>query len=309
MKSSSKTVLITGGNGFIGANLARKLLTLGYNVNLLTHNTDFSRLKGTEDKISIHRLDIRDKALTDLIIKISPSYIFHLATYSSYRNQSDVKEMADIAINGTLNLLLATRNIPYQLFVNTGSSSEYGFKNKPMKETDLLEPISFYAAMKAGQTHLCNTFSFQYDKPIVTIRPFSVYGPYEKEDRFIPTVIRSLILGESIKLTEGNQRRDFIYVDDLINIYTTALDKGMKLKGNILNAGSGKEYTNDEVVDILFKIAGKKVSIEKGKFPKRMWDTPHWLADISKTEKVLNWKPKFSIEKGLEATYNWNIKK
>lgn len=83
------------------------------------------------------------------------------------------------------------------------------------------------------------------------------------------------------------------------------MKKRKTLSGEILNMGTGQEYTNDEVVQTLFKVTGEKVPVKKGAFPKRIWDTPHWVADISKTKTMLNWKPKFTLEKGLQETYNW----
>jgi len=258
------------------------------------------------NKVKIYNVDLlNEKKLTEIVNKINPDFIIHLATYSNYRNQTDAEGMIDINIKGTLNLLLASKNIDYKLFINTGSSSEYGIKNIPMKEADLLEPISFYATTKASATFLCQTFTKEYQKPIVTLRPFSVYGPYEEEKRFIPTIINSVIENKPIKLTLGNQRRDFIHIQDIIDIYIKALSCGKKLSGQILNMGTGIEYTNDEVVRVLFRVTGKKVKIEKGAYPKRIWDTSHWVADISKTKKLLNWKPKFTLGKGLRYTYNW----
>jgi len=305
--SSGKKVFITGAGGFIGANLTRRLLSLGYDVHVLWKKSSNPwRIKDIKKQITIHDIDLLNKnSVSSVLNKIQPTAIVHLATYSSYRNQEDTEEIVNTSINGTLNLLLASKNIPYEIFVNTGSSSEYGFKEKPMRETDLLEPISFYASSKAGQTLLCQAFFLEYKKPIVTIRPFSVYGPYEQEDRFIPTIIRSLITKKEIKLTQGSQRRDFIYVDDLVDIYVKTLEKKNLLKGKILNGGTGKEYTNDEIVEALFKVTGEKTFVEKGQYPSRIWDSPHWVADMDQTEKLLNWKPKFSLEKGLLATYNW----
>ncbi len=302
-------VVMTGGGGFIGANLIRRLLDLDYKVHLLwKKNSDPWRLTDIKNLIVFHQTDIVNQAnLKSVLTKINPSAIFHLAAYSSYRVQKDVSQIFDISIKGTLNLLLATKDIPYEIFVNTGSSSEYGFKEKPMKETDLLEPISFYAAAKSGQTLLCQAFARQYQKPIVTIRPFSVYGPYEQKDRFIPTIIQNLIKGKPINLTPGKQRRDFIYVDDLVDLYIKTINNSNKLSGEVVNAGTGRQYSNDEIVKTLFKITKHKVPIEKGEFPKRIWDSPHWVADIKKTKKILNWAPKYSIEKGLGKTYNWCI--
>ena len=304
-----KSILITGGAGFIGANLIRELLRLNYKVNLiLKKSSDLWRIKDILNKVKIHHADLLNKKkLTKIVTKINPNFIIHLATYSNYRKQTDVEEMIDINIKSTLNLLLASKNIDYKLFINTGSSSEYGIKNKPMNEEDYLEPTSFYAITKASSTFLCQAFAREYKKPIVTLRPFSVYGPYEEEKRFIPTVIKAILKNKPIRLTPGNQRRDFIYIKDVVDIYIKILSYGKKLSGQILNIGTGIEYANDKVVQTLFKISCKKVKIKKGEFPKRLWDTSHWVADISKTKKVLKWKPKFSLEKGLNETYKWHL--
>lgn len=302
------SILITGGAGFIGANLVNKLLSLGYkNINLIIRrSTNLQRLKNVLTQVNLREIDILDRsALKKIVERINPSVIFHLATYSQYRDQEASQDMVDVNIKGTLNLLMATKNINYKIFVNTGSSSEYGTKGTSMREDDLLEPISFYAATKASATLLCQVFAREYRKPIVTLRPFSVYGPYEENERFIPTIIKSLIENKSIKLTSGNQRRDFIYIQDVIDIYIKTISQGKELSGQILNMGTGIEYTNDDVVQALFKITGKKVTVEKGAFPNRLWDTSHWVADISKTKKLLNWKPKFTLEEGLRQTCKW----
>ena len=304
--------MITGGAGFIGSNLIKRLLDLGNNnINVTAKDsTSLSRLKSITGKIKLHKADLLDlKGLKKIFNKVNPSIIIHLATYSAYSDQQAAFEMVEVNINGTLNLLEASKDINYDIFINTGSSSEYGIKNKPMKENDLLEPLSFYAVTKASATLLCQVFAKEYKKPIVTLRPFSVYGPFEEKERFIPTIIKAIIDNKPIQLTPGNQRRDFIYIDDVIDIYINTILKGIKLAGQVLNMGTGIEYTNDQVVQALFKVTGKKVKIEKGAFPKRLWDTSHWVADISKTKKLLNWKPKFSLEDGLKKTYEWSLSK
>ena len=302
-----RSILITGGAGFIGANLIRELIKLKYDLRLiLKKSSDLWRIKDILDKVKIYYVDLLDKnKLTETVNKINPNFIIHLVTYSNYRKQTSVEEMIDINIKGTLNLLLASKNTDYKLFINTGSSSEYGIKEKPMQENDLLEPVSFYAVTKASTTLLCQVFAKEYQKSIVTLRPFSVYGPYEEENRFIPTITKAVIENKSIKLTQGGQRRDFIYVKDVVDIYIKTLSYGKKLSGQILNVGTGIEKTNDEVVHLLFKVSRKKVKIEKGAFPKRLWDTSHWVADISKTKRLLNWEPDNTLFEGLKKTYEW----
>lgn len=304
----SDSVLITGGAGFIGTNIVNKLINLKYsNINLIVKDsTNLQRLKNTLSKINIHKADLLDKeGLQKIVNKVKPSVILHLATYSEYKDQEVSLKMTDINIKGTLNFLMSTKNINYDIFINTGSSSEYGIKKRPMKESDILEPVSFYSATKASATLLCQVFAKEYNKPIVTLRPFSVYGPYEDKKRFIPTIVRAIFKNKPIKLTSGNQRRDFIFVEDVVDIYIKTISHGSKLRGQILNMGTGKEYSNDEVVKTLFRITSKSVKIIKGAYPKRIWDASHWVADISKTKRLLNWKPNNSLLDGLKKTYEW----
>jgi nucleoside-diphosphate-sugar epimerase len=117
--------------------------------------------------------------------------------------------------------------------------------------------------------------------------------------------MKALLLKQSIKLTPGNQRRDFVYVEDIAYAYFQALKLKQNFHGDIFNLGSGFEESNDEIVKTLFKITKEKTSIQKGAYPKRSWDTSHWVADISKTKKILKWKPKYSLNKGIQKTYSW----
>ena len=302
-----KNVLVTGGTGFLGANLIRKLIKRKYKVNVLSRkNSNYWRLKPIIKDLKIFELNLLNETkLKKTVEKINPMAIFHLAAYGGNSRENDIEEILKINIQYTFNLLKASNNIDYSVFVNTGSSSEYGFKKKPMKETDFLEPNSFYAATKASTTFLCQVFAQKFNKPIVTVRPFSVYGPFEAKQRFISTITRAIIKGERIKLTSGNIRRDFIYIDDIIDIYLGLIKKGKLLKGKVINAGAGKEYTNDEVVQTLFRVTRKIVPIKKGSFKERSRDTDHWKADVSFAKKSLNWIPKYSLGKGLLKNYKW----
>jgi len=306
----SYTVLVTGAGGFIGANLVRKLQAANYRVHIIWKSTTNPlRIKDIKTNLIFHEVDLANlTVLKHTLGKIQPDYIFHLATHGAYSSQTDANLMEKVNVQGTLNLLQATLNIPYKVFVNTGTSSEYGFKNKPMKETDLLTPTSVYAATKAAATLLGQVFARIYNKPIVTLRPFSVYGPFEEPSRFIPTIIRAVLTNTSIRLTAGNIRRDFVYVDDVVNAYLKTMTKGPKLKGEILNIGTGRQYTNDEVVKTFFTVTKKSVFVKKGAFNKRSWDTDCWVADISRAKKILAWKPAYSLAEGLRKTYNWSLR-
>lgn len=300
-------VFITGASGFVGANLARACVKKGYDVHLLLRpNKHLWRLHDILPQVTVHNGTVLDETyLFKTLHRINPTYIFHLAANGAYPTQNNLEEIIATNIEGTKNLLLASKDIPYTCFVNTGSSSEYGRKNVPMKETDSCHPESYYAFSKLAATHMCQLFARENNKPICTFRLFSVYGPYEEPTRFVPTIMNNLLQHKPILITPGKQRRDFIYIDDVMRAYFAAAVRGQKVKGEVFNIGTGKEYANDEVVSHLFSVTKTKTQIKKGAYPKRTWDMPHWSANITKTRKTLSWKPVNSLDKGLLATYAW----
>ncbi len=300
-----KDVLITGAAGFIGASLTRKLIKEGSRIHILIKKTTNTwRVKDILDRVVTHNVDLNNlEGLQKLTKKIKPKVIFHLSAHGNYPSQEDLHEMIKTNITGTANLLLSLADINYECFVNTGTSSEYGFKEKPMKETDLLEPVSYYAATKASASLICQVFAKEFKKPIVTLRPFSVYGPWEEGSRLIPTVINSILKDKQINLTAGKEKRDFIYIDDLVDAYLKAARTG--LSGEIINIGSGKQFSTREVVEIITSLIKKGAKINYGAYKPRIWDTDFWLADKRKAKKLLGWKPKFNIKEGLTQTIKW----
>ncbi|OGX19181.1 MAG: hypothetical protein A3K83_04615 [Omnitrophica WOR_2 bacterium RBG_13_44_8b] len=173
-----------------------------------------------------------------------------------------------------------------------------------MRETDILEPASYYAVSKCSQTLLCYHIARDEKKPIVTLRPFSVYGPYEEPGRFIPTLLEALYLREKMNLVSPEISRDHIYVDDMVNAYLL-IDKLKKYGGEIFNIGTGIQYSIKQVVRAAVKVTGKTADFRWGKMKKRPWDTTNWVADISKARKFLVWAPRINLERGLGLAWKW----
>jgi nucleoside-diphosphate-sugar epimerase len=303
---SKKRYLITGASGFIGSCLLRRLTAQNENVHiLLRRNSDLWRIKDILCRTNIHFDDLSEpERLTKLVNKIKPTVIYHLATYGAYSIQNHADLCIKTNISGTWNLLKATANIDYELFVNTGSSSEYGFKKTAMNEKDCLRPASYYAVTKSSQTMLCSYFANENKKPIVTLRPFSVYGPFEDANRFIPTLLRSLYHCKKIDLVDPHISRDWIYIDDMVNAYIL-IDKLKKYGGEIFNIGTATQRTIKEVVNLAVKVTGKSADFRWEKMKNRRWDTNYWLADITKAKKLLNWSPQFTLRQGLFLTWDW----
>jgi len=304
--NQSQIAFVTGANGFVGANLVRLLIEKNYTVHILVRkNSGMWRLKKFLKNLRLHIGDINNQSfLKQTIGNINPQYIFHLASYGNSSNDTDLDEMINVNIAGLKNMLDATRMINYKALVITGSSSEYGFKNKPMKETDCLKPNSYYSATKASATLIAQSFAILNNKPIFIARLFSAYGPYEENNRLIPTAIKLALADKEIPLTPKNVKRDFIYVQDVVEALLKIAKTKLK-NGEIINLGTGKQNGNNEIIKTIEKVLQKKLKIKMGKFPNRTWDTNFWVADIKKAKKLLSWTPKYDLEDGLKKTIDW----
>ncbi|MCR4329763.1 MAG: NAD-dependent epimerase/dehydratase family protein [Candidatus Roizmanbacteria bacterium] len=301
-----KTYFVTGASGFIGSCMVRRLVNEGNNVHILLRpQANLWRIQDILSQVTVHSADFsKEKELVRIIKKSRPSIIYHFAAYGAYPNQQDGRSAIKTNIEGTWNLLKATEKYDYELFVNTGSSSEYGFKDKPMKETDILEPASYYATTKAAQTLMCAYEARKLNKPIVTIRPFSVYGPYEEPTRFMPQLMNCLYSQKTMKLVDPSIARDFIYIDDILDAYM-AVSYLQKYPGEVFNIGTGIQSSLETVVQKAFKITKVSTVCDWGSMPKRIWDATTWVADIAKSKKLLQWKPQTSLTKGLLLFWQW----
>ncbi len=303
---TNKKFLVTGASGFIGSVLLRKLLEQKQEVHLiLRKNSRTWRINDLLNKVTIHYSDLSNlDELIKIVKKINPDIIYHLATNGAYSYQVDADGIIKTNILGTWNLLQACNEVDYELFVNTGSSSEYGFKNFAMREIDIVEPASYYAVTKCAQTLLCSHIARQEKKPIVTIRPFSVYGPYEEPKRFFPTLMMALLFKKDMNLVDPDTARDQIYVDDIVSAYLK-IEELKKNPGEYFNIGTGIQSSIKNVVDLAVKVTKENTNFKWGKMEGRNWDTNNWVADISKARQLLGWAPQISLEKGIELTWDW----
>ena len=277
-------ILVSGSNGFIGNHIYQRLAEEGCEVTRIPRELLYS-----------------PEELTVFVKKTNPSQIFHFAAYGNKYDQRKTDLIVKANILGTFNLLEATREIDYQAFINTGSSSEYGVKDKPMHEDDKLEPNSIYGATKAAATLIANFFASNYKKPVVTIRPFSVYGPGDDSHHFIPTIIRCFKEGKTLNLASGVH--DWIFVDDFINGCVIIAKNARSLAGSVVNIGTGVQTTNHEVVKYLKEIMGVRGRVKEIE-KIRSYDTiKSWVADNSKL-KSLGWNPSVSLEEGLKKTFD-----
>jgi len=289
-------VLITGATGFVGNNLARSFLLRGNEVGLILRKQSKNwRIKDISDKITKLNVDLGNKNdLKKEIKNYCPDLICHLATYGAYpKTQKNLEIMVDTNIKGIINLIKVSEGIP---IINTGSTSEYGIKNSPMKEIDSCFPDNNYGWTKLSQTLCC----MEHDIP--TLRLSSIYGPWEEPARLIPTIIKAKL--KDLPLNLINSVRDYTYVDDVTNAFIKTYENYNKAKGEIFNIGSGKQTNIKDILCEIDKINPKKLKINWN-FKAIQTEPPIWLFDIKKAKKILGWKPRYGIKEGLRETYDW----
>ena len=303
----SRQVLVTGASGFVGANLARRLLDEGHGVHLLLRaNHNPWRLEDIRKDVAVYEADLTDReALQKAMNRARPEWVFHLAAHGAYPNQTDLDQMIATNIQGTANLLRAAERVGVEAFVNSGSSSEYGYKDHAPSEDELTEPNSHYAVTKVAATNLCRLAGQREGSHVVTLRLYSVYGPYEEPSRLVPTLIVQGLEGKLPPLVNPDVARDYVHVDDACEAFLLAASTPEQQPGVVYNVGSGVQTTLRQIVDATRRLLGIEAAPKWGSMPDRSWDTSVWISDPSRIMRDLGWSPKLDLEDGLLKTIGW----
>jgi nucleoside-diphosphate-sugar epimerase len=234
-----------------------------------------------------------------------PDWIFHLAAAGGYSWQRESRRILETNVLGTAVLLGAAVRTGFEALVNAGSSSEYGFKDHPANEAEVLEPNSVYGVGKAAATSLCRQMAQAHALPVTTLRLYSVYGPWEEPRRLIPTLIVRGHEGTLPPLVAPDTARDFVYVDDAVDAFLLAAGRVGGEPGAVYNVGSGVQTTLRELVELTRGIFGLEEEPRYGTEPPRSWDTSVWVADAGRIRRELGWRPAVPLVDGLRRTAAW----
>jgi len=302
--ANGKKILITGVAGFIGSNLASRLLEEGYDV-LGIDNLSYGLRENVPDGVKFHCLDIRSKEIISLFEGVDA--VFHLAAKNCIADcQADPVQTAEINVFGTVNVFEAVRRSGVRKVVYAESSALYeGAQAFPTPESEI-KPESFYAVSKLGSMYFASAYKKFYGLKFTALRYFCVYGPVQDYRRTIPPVMSAFIIkllkGEQpIIYGTGEKRRDFVYVDDVNDFHLMCI-RDERTDGKTFNLGSGINYSVHEILDKISKmLVVNPDPIYKEDLPGEARAT---LADITQA-KALGWKPKTTIEVGLERAIEY----
>ena len=305
-----KEILVTGGSGFIGSHLVRRLVKSGHNVSVIVKYKsiiDCPRLVSVWSDINIIEADLRniDSVLNVRKSKKKYDIVFHLAAYNHVGDSFlHIHESLISNLISTANLL--EFGPKFKKFIYTASSEVYGFQNKvPFKETDLPFPISPYAIGKySGELYARMKKHQNINKKILCLRPFNTFGPYQSERAIIPEIIIKCLKGETIKTTEGLQTREFNYVDNIVDAFIASVDVP-KIPYTPINIGSGEEISIRDLVKTIHKLTNSSSKLFIGAIETRPTEIWRMRSESKKAESILKWKGKINFEEGLNLTIKW----
>ena len=310
-------ILVTGGAGFIGSHLVEKLLAAGHEVAILDDFNDFYDPQIKRDNIAavskdtvIHHVDLRDSAAVRNVFHLEKfETIVHLAARAGVRPSIQYPQLYyDTNVSGTLHLLDAARVTGVERFIFASSSSVYGIsKTVPFSEDQhLTQTLSPYAATKIAGEFLCSTFSHLYQMRMVALRYFTVYGPRQRPDLAIHQFTRRIYAGQPIdQFGDGTTRRDYTYIDDVIQGTIAALNYD-ESPFDIFNLGESETIQLNDLISAIEKALGKKAKVNR--LPEQPGDMPLTCADISKARKLLGYNPITQFNEGFPRFIDWFLR-
>ena len=303
-------VLVTGGSGFIGSNLARALLARGDEVRVLDNFSTGNRdnLAGLEHDVELVEGDLRSYERVHAAVR-GVEVVFHQGALPSVpRSVQDPLTTTAVNVEGTLNVLLAARDEAVRRVVNASSSSVYGNGGElPRSETQLPDPISPYAVAKLAAERFCTSFSRVYAMEIVSLRYFNVFGPRQdplsQYAAVVPRFIRAVHERRPVTVYgDGEQSRDFTYVDNVVVANLLAADTS-SVQGEIVNVATGSSVTVNELADTIGRLLSAPV--EKAYEREREADVRASWADLSEARRLLKYEPHVDLEEGLRRTIDF----
>jgi nucleoside-diphosphate-sugar epimerase len=308
MPLSGNAVLVTGGAGFVGANLVRRLLAEGAHVHVIVRpQTDTWRLDDVRAALRWHAADLTEaRRVSEIVRAVRPDVIFHLAKHRGDPVGMDYSAAYSANVHATLALLEAAHAHGVRRFVHSGSSLEYDLTRSPLREADPGVPLSVHGVTKAAASILVQHFARRHGLPAVVLRLFTVYGPWEGHSRFVPRGVMAALTSQPLAVTDPRLclSHDWIHVDDVVEACVASVS-APDVAGEIINIATGTATSNDEVLSAIERASGARITRDTQPFPARAWDTAVWVADVAKARERLRWSATRDLQGGIAHTVDW----
>ena len=299
-----KIALITGASGYIGTRLVRKLLVSDYRIIAFDMRFSASFTEEFGNTVKCVEGDILDEEkLVGIFEAEAVEFIYHMAGLKNRTNKVEEFSLLNkVNYGGTLSVLsAAVKYSKIKHIVLMGTTEEYGSAIAPFTEETQELPNSAYGLSKLSATKLARLFYNQYKLPITVLRPSITYGPGQGVEMFLPAMIDTLVKGQPFKMSPGEQVRDFLYIDDLVEAIIASCEERL-LEGEIVNVASGVSLQLKEVALHVAKMLGKEDLLEVGAIPYRGFEIMNYSINIEKILKLSSWRPTTSFEDGLRMT-------
>lgn len=301
----SKRILVTGGTGMIGAALVSRLVADGHQVSVLVRaQSSRLRLRDVEARLRLIVGDLQDApSVREAVACVDPEVVYHLASTPFNPPTTPADTHLRVICMGTVHLLEAVRARGAARVVATGSAAEYGSGSR-LREDRPLAPATILGAAKAAASLFLQCYARRYQIQTVELRLFMPYGPWEHPRRLVPQTILSALAKEDVRLTEGRQQRDLVYLDDVVDALIRAGTRPVA-PGSVFNIGSGVGTPVREVVERVLHLMGNPVRPLFGAIPTRADEIMEMSADITAARTTLGWAPRTSLAEGLRRTIAW----
>lgn len=304
----NKKILITGGSGFIPSHVTRRLVQMGAEVSvIIKYNSliDNIRLVDIWDDIQIIEADIRNIDSLSQIKNLKPDIVIHMAAYNHVGDSfTHVNEALKSNAIGTANVMEAYEE--YELFIYTSTSEVYGYQTEvPFIESMQPAPISPYSIGKYSGELYARMKSEQQKRPVVVLRPFNTFGPYQSMRAVLGELIIKCLKGKIIKTTAGEQTREFNYVSNIVDGFIQAIEKRDKTIGKVINLGSGVDIKIKYLVSLIHELTESQSELQIGALSYRPTEIWRMYANTELASETLGWKPRIDFKDGLIKTINW----
>ena len=301
LKKNKIRILIFGGTGFIGYHLTKRFIKKGWQV------TSVSKRSPNKEKfikgVSYKKFNL-EKIQNYKALKKNFDYLINVSGYINNNNKAKYKEHNYKIIK---NIFSYFKDSKLKAFLNFSSCAEYGGKNSPQSEISKCKPVSIYGKDKLRCTNFLVKSFDKYSFPMIIFRAYQIYGPLQETNRLIPIASKACYFDKEFNCIDGNQIRDYLYIDDVVDAALKALNNTKSI-GQIFNLGSGKKISIKYLINYIknYYKRGKPVY---GKVMLRKEESREIYPDISKIKKILKWKPKTNFRKGLLMTLRYYEKK